>query len=321
MREPSGGSGRRHDRSSTGVIDAGAVVVAVALDRALGEPPTAVHPVRMMGRCLDLAARIVPAAPAPRARVAGGAAWTTGAAAALASGVLLERVADRLPSWGRVVVLGTVVWPLFAHRLLLDEVDAVERALASGLPEARAAVRRIVSRDMSAATEGEIRQAAVESLGENLSDSVVAPLFWFAVGGLPAAVLYRFVNTADAMWGYRTPRWRHAGTVAARADDLMNLLPARVTGLALAFPAVRPGAVRREAARTPSPNAGWPMAALALHLGVRLEKPGVYTLGAHGREPTADDTAGAARLARRRGWALAAAAAVLAVVNVTRGRR
>jgi adenosylcobinamide-phosphate synthase len=147
-----------------------------------------------------------------------------------------------------------------------------------------------------------VRESAIESLAENLNDSVVAPLFWFVVAGLPGAALYRFANTADAMWGYRGERhgrdWTWAGKWAARADDVLSWVPARLT-------AVLFGALRRwptlagEAGRTPSPNSGWPMAAMALALGVRLNKPGVYSLNGVGRAPVAADTARALRLAAR----------------------
>jgi adenosylcobinamide-phosphate synthase len=215
-------------------------------------------------------------------------------------------------------VLGVALWPLLSGRLLLDEVGAVERALAVDLEAGRVAVAQIVSRDVSGLPEAQVRQAGLESLAENLSDSVVAPLLWFGLGGLPAALAYRFTNTADAMWGYRTPRWRHAGAVAARADDLLNLAPARLTGIGLTLgdPAAggrtRWAGLRRAASQTPSPNAGWPMAALALRLGIRLEKPGVYALNPTGRPPEPADTAVALRLVRRRIWATVGAAALVA---------
>lgn len=295
---------------------AAGVAVAVGLDAAVREPPLAVHPVRWIGRYLAWAGRRMPPSPPARAVAAGGLAWAVGAATAFGAGLLVERAAARLPRPVRPLVAGVALWPLFAHRMLLDEVAAVERALSTGgVAAGRAAVARIVSRDASALTEAEIRQAAVESLGENLSDSVVAPLLCYAAGGLPAAAAYRFANTADAVWGYRTPRWNHAGRVAARADDLLNLVPARLTGLLLAGRRVSPGRLRAEAALTPSPNAGWPMAALALRLGVRLAKTGVYELGAGGRAVGPADVSAALTLARRRGWALAAAAAVAAGVR------
>ncbi len=141
-----------------------------------------------------------------------------------------------------------------------------------------------------------MREAAIESLAENLNDSLVAPLFWFVLLGLPGAALFRFANTADAMWGYAGERggrdWRWAGRWAARADDGLAWLPARITaGLIGVLGRLR--GWRRlpaEARRTPSPNGGWPMAAMALALGVRLGKPGVYALHAAGRVAQPSDT-------------------------------
>jgi adenosylcobinamide-phosphate synthase len=134
---------------------------------------------------------------------------------------------------------------------------------------------------------------------------VVAPLFWFAIAGLPGAALYRFANTADAMWGYRGERhgrdWTWAGKWAARADDLLSWLPARLTGALLGLLGSARGLSRLpgQARRTPSPNSGWPMAAMALALDVRLGKPGVYTLHGDGRLAEAADTAQALQLAGR----------------------
>jgi adenosylcobinamide-phosphate synthase len=298
-------------------VSAGAVLVAGVLDATVREPPLRLHPVRAIGRYLDRAAAVVPTEPPRRAVMAGGLAWGVGAAASLLAAAAVERMVRDAPADRRAVVLGVALWPLLSGRMLLDEVRAVDQALAIELDAGRTAVARIVSRDVDGLSESEVRQAALESLAENLSDSVVAPLFWYAIGGLPAAALYRFANTADAMWGYRTPRWRYAGTVAARADDLLNLVPARLTGVALAGPGSTPR-LCREAGRTPSPNAGWPMAGLALRLGVRLEKPGAYTLHAAGRPPTASDTAMALRLANRCAWASVVSAAL---VSGLRGRR
>jgi adenosylcobinamide-phosphate synthase len=292
-------------------VSGGAVFVAAALDVGLREPPTRAHPVRWAGRYLDAAGRLVPAEPARRATVVGGVTWLSGALVAWLAGAAVERAIRRTPTWLRAPVTGVALWPLLSCRLLVEEVAAVERALAVDLDTGRAAVARIVSRDVRALSAEQVRAAALESLAENLSDSVVAPLAWFAVGGLPAAALYRYANTADAMWGYRSPRWQHAGRVAARADDLLNLVPARLTALLITGRAARIGRLRREARRTPSPNAGWPMAALGLRLGVRLERPDTYVLNADGRAPMPIDTGAALRLARRRSaWIVAAAAAV-----------
>lgn len=295
-----------------------AVGVAFALDALLREPPLEIHPVRMAGRYLRAIEPHVPAQPPLRAAVAGGLAWAAGAATAVAAGVAAERAAGRLRPAPRAVALGVGLWPLFAHRMLLDAVREVDEALAVDLDAGRAAVSRLVSRDVSDLTATQVRAAAIESLAENLSDSVVAPLLWFGVGGLPAVALYRYANTADAMWGYRTDRWRHAGSVAARADDVLNLLPARVSSLALAGRHLGWRRLGTEAKRTPSPNAGWPMAGIALRLGIRLEKPDVYCLAPTGREPKPADTREALLLAKRAGLALVGVAAVIAAL---RGRR
>jgi adenosylcobinamide-phosphate synthase len=167
-----------------------------------------------------------------------------------------------------------------------------------------------------------VRESAIESLAENLNDSLVAPLFWFVLLGLPGAAVYRFANTADAMWGYRGERngrdWTWFGKWAARADDVLSWLPARLTALLLALAALQwPPGVAREARRTPSPNSGWPMAAMALLLGVRLAKPEVYALNAEGRPAEAADTNRAAQLGGRAALVLAVCAS-LAIFAITR---
>ncbi len=271
------------------------VVVAALLDTTVGEPRPPVHPVVWTGRYLDAAADRVPSEPPAQAVAAGGAAWLAGAATALGLAVGVERLARRA---GEVWLRGLALWPLLSARMLLSEVAAVEHAVRRDLDAGREALARIVSRDTTALSPEEVRAAAIESLAENLSDAVVATLFWYVAAGLPGAALHRYANTADACWGYRTPRWEHAGRVAARADDVLNLVPARLTALLLARPAdwrALPG----EARRTASPNAGWPMAALALRLGLALTKPGHYALNAGGVAPGPDDVDRALRVARR----------------------
>lgn len=285
---------------------AAAILVALAWDRLLGEPPVRWHPVVWMGRYLDVIGRRV--APAPDApahlfgrRLAGAVAWLVGAVicagAAWGWGALWQGV----PWAVEAVAWGVALKPLFAWRLLRDEVAGVEEALTVSLEAGRAQVARLVSRDASALDETGVREAAIATLAENLNDSVVAPVFWFVLLGLPGAALYRYANTADAMWGYRGVRagrdWTAAGWWAARVDDVLSWLPARLTalGIALALGGVSLGALRTEARRTPSPNGGWPMGAMALVLGVRLGKPGVYVLHPRGRDPSAADTVRALR--------------------------
>lgn len=187
--------------------------------------------------------------------------------------------------------------------MLLGEVAAVEETLQEDLEAARLRLRSLVSRPTDSLSESEIRESALESLAENLNDSLVAPLFWFVLLGLPGAALYRFANTADALWGYRG-QWEWAGKLAAKADDLLNYLPARLTGLGLAGLRSSWKNLSSEAAKTPSPNSGWPMAAMALFLGVRLSKRGVYILNPEGRQPAAGDLKMGQRWSAWVGWGM-----------------
>jgi adenosylcobinamide-phosphate synthase len=298
-----------------------APVAAVVIDRALGEPPVRLHPVVWMGAYCTWAGTRMRAVTRPRAQVAVGAiATAAGAALAGVAATTVRGCLRRLPRVPAVLIEGAVLSTLLSARMLEREVVAVERALAGGdLAAGRRAVARLVSRDVTALAWVQVREAALESLAENTSDSIVAPLWWYALAGLPGAAVYRFVNTADAMWAYRDEVWVWRGRVTAIADDVANWWPARLTALLLAPRAFtsRAGAVRAAvtAAVTTSPNAGWPMGALALRLGVRLGKTGVYTLHPHGRPARAADTARAVRAAR---WATAVAAAGAALATAAR---
>ncbi|MGI4777032.1 MAG: adenosylcobinamide-phosphate synthase CbiB [Janthinobacterium lividum] len=279
------------------------VWIALAVDRWLGEPPVRAHPVVWMGNYLGaVGRRIAPVGISSGRRagpfVAGALAWCGGAMVVAGTAWGVRCVADMLPWWAGAVLVGVLLKPLLAWRMLRDEVLAVDAALAVSLDAGRAQLARLVSRDVRQLSEGEVRESAIESLAENFNDSVVAPVFWFLLLGLPGAALYRFANTADAMWGYLGVRngrdWTWAGKWAARADDALSWIPARLTALL-----VRPVglmALRDEARQTPSPNSGWPMVAMALRLGVRLGKPGVYVLHAAGRVPEAVDVLRAARV-------------------------
>jgi adenosylcobinamide-phosphate synthase len=179
------------------------------------------------------------------------------------------------------LIAGALAWPLVAARSLHAHVAAVARPLAArDLAGARRAVSHIVGRDPERLDAAGVARAALESLAENASDGVVAPLFWGALLGLPGIAGYKAVNTLDSMLGHRTPRLRHFGWAPARIDDLANLIPARLAGLLIALASLRPGAafgaMRRDARRHRSPNAGWPEAAMAGALGVRLSGPRVY---------------------------------------------
>ncbi|MDO8275506.1 MAG: adenosylcobinamide-phosphate synthase CbiB, partial [Serpentinimonas sp.] len=262
-----------------------AIGVALLADRWLGEPPLRWHPVAAMGQALAWLGRWA----APPAHVGaeqrwgpwgrGALGWMVGAVVVAGGAALLAGLVAFVPLWLQAVLLGLLLKPLLAWRMLHQEVQQVETALAVSLQAGQAQLSRLVSREVSSLDEAAVRQAALSSLSENLNDSVVAPLFWFAVAGLPGAALYRWANTADAMWGYRGERngriWTWAGHWAARADDVLSWLPARLTGvLLLGWGSVRRvRALPQQARRTPSPNGGWPMGALALALNVRLCKP------------------------------------------------
>ena len=286
-----------------GLVLACAPALALAVDRLLGEPALRWHPVAWMGRYLSWAGeQLAPPAGHPpvlsNSRVFWAAAlsWIAAAATIFVVSWLFQAWVLTQPAWLAALALGLFLKPLLSWAMLHDEVLGVERALAQSLPAGRAQLSRLVSRDTAALSPTQVRESAIESLAENLNDSVVAPLFWFALLGLPGAALFRFANTADAMWGYPGERggrvWAYAGKWAARADDVLAWVPARITAalIWLAGGLRGGGALRAQAHRTPSPNSGWPMAAMALALGVQLRKPGVYTLNAGARGPEPADT-------------------------------
>ena len=276
------------------------LLLALLIDRLWGEPPAAVHPVVGMGQYLQWAGKHVTSLPPYAAFAAGAAAWCGGALAAgalafWAQGLILTHVHPLLAA----IPLAIALKCMLSWRMLRGEVLAVENALQQSLQAGRERLSWLVSRDTAHLSESEVRESAIESLAENLNDSVVAPIFWFVLLGLPGAAIYRFANTADAMWGYRGvykgQNWEWAGKWAARADDVLSWLPARLTAVLLAVAAggLPRKALSDEAGKTPSPNSGWPMAAMALALGITLRKPGVYVLNPLGRPAAASDTAAA----------------------------
>ncbi len=289
--------------------------LAVAWDLLLGEPPNAVHPVVWMGNVAWAIERRAPQeGRAPQ--LAYGALLAFGPPLAYAA--LVARGGRWLRPWPPLALaLGVpLLKSTFAIRELRRAGERVRAPLAAGdLNAARAGLGWLVSRDASALPAPLIAAAATESLAENLSDAIVAPLCYWAIFGLPGAVTYRAINTLDAMIGYHG-RYEWLGKVAARLDDAANVIPARLTALLLVGAAALLGedapralaTIRRDARATESPNAGWPMAAVAGALGVELEKIGHYRLGAGGALPDATTIARADRLVR----AVAGGAGVLA---------
>jgi adenosylcobinamide-phosphate synthase len=218
---------------------------------------------------------------------------------------------------------------MFAIRALREAGEGVRGPLAAGdLEGARAGLRSLVSRDATGLDGALVAAAAVESLAENLGDSVVAPFCYYAIGGLPGAVAYRAANTLDAMIGYRG-RYEWLGKAGARLDDLLNLLPSRLATLLIVGAAAivgedARGAWRialRDARLTASPNAGWPMAAMAGALGVELEKVGHYRLGAGGAVADAAAIARADRVVAVAALAATALACGARALIVRRGQR
>jgi len=168
---------------------------------------------------------------------------------------------------------------LLAQKSLVTHVRDVGDGLRTSLPEGRAMVARIVSRDTTDMSEAQVARSAIESAAENLSDGVVAPAFWFLIAGLPGLLVYKAVNTADSMIGYRTERYQEFGWASARVDDLLNLIPARLTCVmivALSGQWGRWPEILGDARRHISPNAGWPEAAMARALNVALAGPRSY---------------------------------------------
>lgn len=309
---------------------AGAMAVAMAVDALLGWPSWLFarigHPVTWLGRlieAIDTAWNRASDPPAFR-RVTGIAGALVVIALAVALGWAIQSL---LPfGWIRIVLVGLLAWPLVALRSLHDHVAAVAKPLQAGdIAAAREAVSRIVGRDPAALDEAGIARAATESLAENASDGIVAPVFWGALFGLPGILGYKAINTLDSMIGHRSERHEAFGWAAARIDDVANFIPARLTGSLFVLLALRRSealsCMMRDARRHRSPNAGWPEAAMAGALGVRLSGPRVYQgsataepwLNEGARDPRAADIAEALTLYRRTMLLLAGVLAILAL--------
>jgi adenosylcobinamide-phosphate synthase len=267
---------------------AGALVVAMAVDAVLGWPDVLFaclgHPVTWLGRLIaaldDCCNRETYSRLQRRAAGVGAAAIVIALAAG--SGWAVQSLLDA--AWTPAVLVGIIAWPFLALRSLHDHVAAVAQPLQAGdLDAARRAVAKIVGRDPTLLDAAGVARAAIESLAENTSDGVVAPVFWGALFGLPGVVGYKAVNTLDSMIGHRTARHEQFGWAAARIDDIANFVPARITGFLFALIAPHPfeavSCMMRDARQHRSINAGWPEAAMAGALGVRLSGPRIY----HGR--------------------------------------
>lgn len=310
---------RRRLATATGLV------AGYLLDAALGDPRR-LHPVAGFGTAAAaLERRMYAPTHAAGARYAAVAVGAPVVAATLLS------VATRRRPVTRAMLVAATTWTVLGGRSLRRQAAALARSLQAGdLPAARRRLPNLAGRDPSNLDETELARATVESVAENTSDAVVGPLFWGAVAGLPGLVGYRAVNTLDAMVGHRTPRYARFGTAAARADDVANLIPSRLTALAFVAGAPLVGGQRlrtgwvwlRDGHRHPSPNAGQCEAAMAGALGVRLGGRNVYfgrseqrpSLG-DGRPPVPSDVYRAVRLSAAAGTV----ALSVAVVRVLSG--
>jgi adenosylcobinamide-phosphate synthase len=281
------------------------VAAAYLLDWILGDPEWFPHPVRLVGRCTQLAESLLrrPGQSATQELIAG-AVLTAGVVGAtyLGTAMLIAR--------GGVTAEILLGWTCMASRNLVDESLSVLRALErEDLPRARQRLARIVGRDTQALGETEIHRAVIETLAESACDGIVAPLFYMAIGGVPLAMAYKAANTLDSMIGHADQRYFYFGKAAARLDDAANYLPSRLTSLAIAAAAMReaPSALRtwrRDGGKHKSPNAGQPESAMAGALRVQLGGENTYAgeriaaplLGAEFDPPERDHVRRALRL-------------------------
>ncbi|MDJ0993610.1 MAG: adenosylcobinamide-phosphate synthase CbiB [Dinoroseobacter sp.] len=246
---------------------------ALALDAAFGEPDwlwqRLPHPAVLMGRAIGWADNRFNIEPERRAK----------GILVVACFCLVATVLGWILTQLGPVVEVLVAAILLAQRSLVDHVRAVAEGLRVGLPEGRAAVALIVGRDTAELAPAGVARAAIESASENFSDGVVAPAFWFLIAGLPGILVYKLVNTADSMIGYRTPRHEAFGWAAARLDDVLNWIPARLSAVFIALAQGQLSqmrAIASDARLHRSPNAGWPEAAMARGLDVALSGPRSY---------------------------------------------
>jgi adenosylcobinamide-phosphate synthase len=273
------------------------LIGAFLLDLALGDPKWLPHPVVMMGKFISRGERILLSGSARRDFLAGMILALALIVISAAAALVLIHFFALLPPLPAFLFTVSLASTTLATRGLLDAVTRVENPLRSGnLVEARKNLAQIVGRDTAALSEDKVLRASLESLAENTSDGIVAPLFYLFLGGIPLAMAYKAINTLDSVIGYRTERYLYFGRFAARLDDAANFIPARLTGLLMVIAtflvrlntglALR--VLRRDHASHLSPNAGYPEATLAGALGIRLGGPSVY-FGKEVWKPTMGD--------------------------------
>jgi adenosylcobinamide-phosphate synthase len=280
--------------------------LAVLLDEAFGDPPNRWHPVAWLGSAIARVERGVRTGDSGRDVWAGLGVWLGGVVLVGTLVKLIAAILQKMPQPVGMIGEAILLKLSLAPRSLRQAALAVEAALEEGdLPKARLELAwHLVSRDTQTLDEGQVAGATIESVAENASDGILAPLIYYTLGGLPLVWMYRFANTLDSMWGYHNERYEWLGKSAARLDDLLNWLPARFTAFLLVVAAALRGEnarqalriLRRDARTTASPNAGYPMSAVAGALGVELEKVGQYRLGRGLTAPKTGDIRRSVRL-------------------------
>ncbi|MEW6085759.1 MAG: cobalamin biosynthesis protein [Chloroflexota bacterium] len=275
------------------------IFLALLFDLLLGDPPNRYHPTAWMGNLISFLKRFRPHGNRFAEFAYGCFILLIGVGLTSGIALLLERFAASLPAWAGWLTSGLFLSLTISLRGLNRAARDVQLALEKqDLSEARRLLSwHLVSRDTSQLNESQVSAAAIESVSENASDGIIAPLFFYLIGGLPAVFAYRFANTADSMLGYRDAEREWLGKFPARFDDLLNFIPARITGLFIILSAPFAGGslrtawkiMRRDSLLTASPNAGVPMSAMAGALGVELEKTGHYILGKELPKPSVND--------------------------------
>ena len=275
------------------------IVIALIVDKLFGDPPNKFHPVAWMGWLIADLQKNAPKEGKWEQFRYGGYIISTGASIMVGIGWIIEQVIKILSIPSKWLIGGTALKLMLALRGLSKAGESIQKAISAGdISEARRLVSwHLVSRDTSQLDESQLAAATIESIAENTSDGVIGPLFYYAIWGLPGVIVYRFANTADAMLGYRDEKREWLGKIPARFDDILNIIPARLTTFLFLMSGKITGrnterAIgiwQRDQHLTDSPNAGHPMSMAAGLLDVKLEKEGQYTLGAGNRSPQADD--------------------------------
>lgn len=295
------------------------LIIGWSLDVVFGDPARLPHPIVWFGRAISFLEHKLNRG-SHRTLKGGVAAVGLIVVTYVLSWWLLGLLSPWL--WVRIAVEAVLIFYCLAGTTLIREVRMVFEAADRSLDDGRRQVARIVGRDTAMLSDHEVRTAALETLAENLSDGVIAPLFWYALLGVPGMLAYKMVNTLDSMIGYRSERYRLFGTVAARIDDVANWLPARITALLMVIAAGRPGLigfVRSFGPRHASPNSGYPEAALAGVLDCRFGGPHDYFgetvykpyIGTNERMLTSEDMRVATRINRVAEFMAVALAAIV----------